>query len=204
MSDVERRIGGSLYEGESVREVFDVGPTGVVVTTHRVFVASPGHGGIRQADLPGVGGVDRTTRGSVSWLVWGVALGVVGVGCLVLAVTVARGGLFDTPEFRADTADRIGAGGLVELVEGLLWVLESTDTVLLGVGTLSLLLGGFTGAYYWFRVREPTLTVRLAGGPDIHIPREHAPAEAQERLERLLGPEQSDESRDTGTDTRQV
>lgn len=67
--------------------------------------------------------------------------------CLVLAVTVARGGLLDTPEFRADTAGRIGTGELVDLVEGLLWVLESADTVLLGVGTLSLLLGGFTAAY---------------------------------------------------------
>ena len=81
MSAVERRIEGSLYEGESVREVFDVGPTGVVVTTHRVFVASPDHEGVRQAELPGVGGC----RPDDPWpgLVAGLGSHSVSSGCAV-------------------------------------------------------------------------------------------------------------------------
>ena len=41
MTRVEEQITQYLYQGESIREAFDVGPVGIVLTSHRVFASDP-------------------------------------------------------------------------------------------------------------------------------------------------------------------
>ena len=191
MTGVDQRVEEYLHQGESVREAFDVGPFRAVLTTHRIFVVMPG-GAIQQADLPDVTGVDRTTRGSTSGLVWGVSFLVIGVTLFALGVAASTSDLVQTPEFSREAAAEAGAGSLVELVEIAFWFIENLDTILLWVGALCVALAVLPTVNYWFRVRQPTLTIRLAGEQaDIHLSREHVPVEDESRLEGALAPEQA-------------
>ena len=190
MSRPEDQVSQYLYQGESIRSAFDVGPVRVVLTSHRVF-ASPPDGGIEQAELPNVTGVSRKTRGSLSGAVWGTSLGIVGVAFLGVGLSVRTSDALDTPEFREDAAARAGAGGLTDLVDLLLWTVENLDLLLLGLGGVCLLFAAIPVANYWFRIRERSLAIQLAGDqPDIHLPLEPIPVEDEVRLEKALVPEQ--------------
>jgi hypothetical protein len=58
-------------------------------------------------------------------------------------------------------------------------------------GAVFVTLAALPVANYWFRVRQPTLTIRLTGEQaDIHLPREHIPVDDEFRLEEALVPEQ--------------
>lgn len=160
MGRVEEQIAEYLRQGESIREAFDVGPVRVVLTSHRVFVSDPDDEGIQQAELPGVTGIERTTRGSRSGLIWGVALAVIGVAFLAVGVSTRLGGAFTAPEFRGNAAEQAGAGGLTDLVDLLIWLVENID----------IRLGGEQS--------------------DIHLPLEYVSVEDELRLEKALVPEQ--------------
>jgi len=191
MGRVKEQIAEYLYQGESIREAFDIGPVRVVVTSHRVFISDPDDEGIQQAELPNVTGVERTTRGSRSGVIWGVALAVIGVAFLAVGLSARLSDAFTAPEFRGNAAEQAGAGGLTDLVELLIWLVENVDVVMLGVGGFFLVVAVVPVTHYWFRVRERTLDIRLGGKqPDIHLPLEHVGVEDERRLERALVPEQ--------------
>lgn len=191
MGRVEEQIAEYLRQGESIREAFDVGPVRVVLTSHRVFVSDPDDEGIQQAELPGVTGIERTTRGSRSGLIWGVALAVIGVAFLAVGVSTRLGGAFTAPEFRGNAAEQAGAGGLTDLVDLLIWLVENIDVVMLGVGGFFLVVAVVPVTHYWFRVRERTLDIRLGGEQsDIHLPLEYVSVEDELRLEKALVPGQ--------------
>lgn len=194
MGRAEEQIAQYLYQGESIREAFDVGPARAVLSSHRVFVSRPDDEGIRQAELPNVTGVERTTRGSRSGVVWGVALGIIGLAFLAVGLTVRASEAFTTPEFQEDAAARAGAGGLTDLVGLLIWVVENLDTLMLWTGAVFFLFAVLPVIHYWFRVRERTLAVKLAGEQaNIHLPLEYISVEDEFRLERALVPEQVSE-----------
>jgi len=129
MSRAEDQIAQYLYQGESIRSAFDVGPVRVVLTSHRVFASLP-DGGIERAELPDVTGVSRKTRGSLSGVVWGVSLTIIGVAFLAVGLAVRASEAFDTPEFREDAAASTGAGALTDLVGLVLWAVENLDLLL--------------------------------------------------------------------------
>jgi hypothetical protein len=191
MAPVEEQITQYLYQGESIREAFDVGPVRIVLTSHRVFASDPDDEGIKQAELPNVTGVSRTTRGSRSGVIWGVALAVIGVSFLAVGLSTRLSDAFTAPEFRDDAAEQAGAGGLTSLVDMLIWLVENIDAVMLGTGAFFLLVAVLPVVHYWFRVRERTLAIQLAGEqPDIHLPLEYIAVEDEFRLEKALVPEQ--------------
>ena len=190
MSRAEDQIAQYLYQGESIRSAFDVGPVRIVLTSHRVFASLP-DGGIERAELPNVTGVSRKTRGSLSGVVWGVSLGIIGAAFLAVGLSVRTSEVFDTPEFREDAAASAGAGRLMDLVSLMLWAVENLDLLLLGLGGVCLLVAVIPVANYWFRVRERSLDIRLAGDrPNIHLPLEYISVEDEFRLEKALVPEQ--------------
>jgi len=115
-SRAENRIAQYLYEGESIRSAF-----GVVLSSHRVLASLP-DGGIERAELPNVTGVSRETQGSLSGVVQGVSLTILGVG-----LSVRAGEAFDTPESREDAVVSAGGGGLTGLVDLVLWAVENLD-----------------------------------------------------------------------------
>jgi hypothetical protein len=190
MSRAEDQITQYLYQGESIRSAFDVGPVRVVLTSHRVFASLP-DGGIERAELPNVTGVTRKTRGSLSGVVWGVSLTIIGVAFLAVGLSVRTSEAFNTPEFREDAAASAGAGALTDLVGLVLWAVENLDLLLLGLGGVCLLFAAIPIVNYWFRVRERSLAIQLAGDrPDIHLPLEYISVEDEFRLEKALVPEQ--------------
>ncbi len=200
MSRAEDQIAQYLYEGESIRSAFDVGPVRVVLTSHRVFASLP-DGGIERAELPNVTGVSRKTRGSRSGVVWGVSLTIIGVAFLGVGLSVRASEAFNTPEFREDAAASAGTGALTDLVGLVLWVVENLDLLLLGLGVVCLLFAAIQIANYWFRVRERSLAIQLAGDrPDIHLPLEYISVEDEFRLEKALVPEQLSDDIPTDVD----
>lgn len=204
MSRTEDQVEQFLYNGESVREAFDIGPVRVVLTTHRVFTDNPDNEGLQQAEFLDVTGVERTRQGSRSGVAWAVSLAAVGIALLVAGLAVGQSDVFTTPEFQDDTAAEIGAGGFADLVGWLLWLVEHLDVLLAGGGLLVLLLAGLAGLYYWVRVREPALTITTTGErSDIHLPLEFVSVEDEFRLEQALVPEQVSDELD-GVDTEQV
>jgi hypothetical protein len=191
MARVEDQIEQYLHQGESIREVFDVGPVRVVLTSHRVFASDPDDEGIKQAELPNVTGVTRTRRGSRSGLVWGISLAIIGGAFLAVGFVVGNSTAFSPPEFQENAANEIGAGGLTDVVGLLFWVVENLDTLLLGAGLLCFALAAIPVVNYRVRVRERTLAIELAGErPDIHLPLEYISVEDEFRLEKALVPEQ--------------
>lgn len=187
----ERRIERYLYAGEEIQEAFDVGPTRVVFTSHRVFVLDPDEDGFQHAEFPNITGVERAVRGSKAGIVWGVALSVIATVFAVLAVVVRTSGAFETPEFDEATADAIGAGPLSTLVEWTFFLLENFETMLVGSAVALFALALVPVGYYWVRVREKTLAIRLAGEQsDIHLPLAYIPAEDEQALRERLTPGQ--------------
>lgn len=189
MARAEERIRQYLYAGESVREAFDVGPSRVVMTSHRVFTSRPDETGIEQADLPNVSGVERVVQGSTSKLMSGIWFVVAGVTLIVIGIITSISDLFTAPGFDTSTASRFGSDSLVEIIEAVLWIVENLGVLVATVGVLTLGVGGLFVAYYWFRVREPSLVIRLAGDqPDIHLPLSEVPIDDERRLEEALDP----------------
>jgi hypothetical protein len=190
MPRAEDQIAQYLYQGESIRSAFDVGPVRIVLSSHRVFASLP-DGGIERAELPDVTGVSRETRGSLSGGVWGVSLGIIGVAFLGVGLSVRASEALNTPEFRKDAAASAGAGGLTGLVDLVLWAVENIDLLLFGFGAVCLLFAAIPIANYWFRVHERSLAIQLAGDrPDIHLPLEYISVEDEFRLRKALVPEQ--------------
>jgi hypothetical protein len=188
MADADSRIEGHLYEGESVQHRLNVGETRVVVTDNRVFVSTPGESGIRHAERPNVAAVEPAVTGSRWSLQIGLSLLVVALPLLVAGGLVRqRFGGIDLPQFDEETADTIGAGGLTDLVELLLYLANNLDLVLLGIGGTVLGVAVVAVLWYVLRARVPTFAIRLAGETsDIHIPRDDAPEDICARLERLI------------------
>jgi hypothetical protein len=202
MTRVEEQITQYLYQGESIREAFDVGPVGIVLTSHRVFASDPDDEGIQQAELPNVTGVERTTRGSLSGVIWGVALAIIGVAFVAVGLSTQLSDSFTAPEFQENAAEQAGADALTGLVDMLIWLVENIDTLLLGTGGFFLVVAVLPVAHYWLRVRERTLAIQLAGEqPNIHLPVEYIAVEDEFRLEKALVPEQvSDDLQVDGDD----
>jgi hypothetical protein len=191
MARAEDEVKQYLYQSESIREAFDVGPVRVVLTSHRVFASLPDEGGIQQAELPNVTGVERQTRGSLSGVVWGISIALVGVAFLAVGLAVSTSDAFTTPTFQEDAAAEAGAGSLTDLVEMVIWVVENLDVMMLWGGAFFLVLAVLPVVHYWVRVREQTLTIQLAGEQaDIHLPLEYIAVEDEFRLEKALVPEQ--------------
>lgn len=188
MAGAESRIEDNLYEGESVQHRLEIGETRVVVTDKRVFASKPDTGAVRHAERLNVADVEPSTTGSSWTLQVGLSLVVVALPLVVAGVFVRR--QFDSfalPGFDQSAADRIGAGGLTDLVGLMVYLAENLDLVLFAVGAVLFSLAALCMGWYFTRARTPTLAIRTAGeAADIHIPRKNAPADARARLERAI------------------
>jgi hypothetical protein len=182
-----QRVDDLLYDGETVRESVDLDGARVVVTSHRILAFTPDMDGanFQQADLPNVEGVGTGARTESRLLEPGLRIGVVGVVLVVTGLVVDFGGLVGGVDLGGG-AGSVGIGGMLGPVRSLLGLVRDLDQYLRLVGALALLLAVGLLSVYWY-LREPTLTVAVAGGEDIHVPRVDDPG-AVSRIERALAP----------------
>jgi hypothetical protein len=180
------RVDELLYDGETVRESVELDGARVVVTSHRLLAFTPGMDGanFQQADLPNVEGVDTGARGPGTLLERGLRVGTVG------AVLVGTGLVVDFDSLVGGVdlgtgAGRTGIGGMLGPVRRLLGLVRDLDQYMQLLGALVLLLSVALLSAYWY-LREPTLTVEVAGGEDLHVPRGADGTAA--RLEGALAP----------------
>lgn len=176
------------YEGEEITEVIRLGEGGVAVTTHRVMAFSPHADGenFADADRPNVEGVERDEGGDAVWLQRGAKALVVG------AIVVVAGAVVDMEAIVGDVsltgAGRVGFGGVLEIIQGVLGFLAMLDDLLLLVGGIALLAAAASLGVY-LQSRETTLRVAVAGGEDLTVPVEEWPAaDVVGRLERAIAP----------------
>ena len=178
------------YDGEEITETVELGAGGVVVTTHRVLVFSPtGEGeAFSRVDRPNVTGIERIEAGERRFLFAGAKAGAVGAVLLVAGAVLPLDSLVGDVEF-GQAGGRIGIGGVVGLLESILGVLRSIDTVLLVLGALAFLVAA--AAFGWYlRTRAPQLRIERAGDEPLTlaIGERELPEGTLERLRRAIGP----------------
>jgi hypothetical protein len=185
------RVEDLLYDGESVRESVDLDDARVVVTSHRVLAFTPEMDGanFQQADRPNVEGVGTGARTESRLLEPGLRIGVVGVVLLGTGLVVDFGSLVGSVDLGGG-AGGVGIGGMLGPVRSLLGLVRDLDQYLQLFGALALLLAVGILSVYWY-LREPTLTIAVAGSEDIHVPRVDDAA-AVDRIERALTPDGAD------------
>lgn len=192
MSHWQRRVDDLLYEGETVREQFDVGTARIVVTSHRVLAFTPALDGenFRQADRPNVTGVDTSALAWAGLRRRGLVIGVAGVVLLVAGLAFDPESIFgDSLGFDAGAGSSVGLGGVMNTVQSMFALLRNLDTLLLNIGALALLLATVLLGVYWY-LRTPTLVIRLAGeNEDLHVPRPEDASDAISRLEAAIFPD---------------
>ena len=190
-----------LYDGEHVETEVDVGDGGVVVTSHRVLAFTPDAAGsnYEYVDRPNVGGVERTTRGSSSFLAHAVKALVVG------GVLVAAGQVVSLDEtvgtIELGTTGGMGLGGFLGVMQSLLTVLTMLDEIMTTAGALALLAGAvLLGAYAW--TRQDLLVVEVAGGDDVELPAPETDEDVADQLDRAVRPDvpSTEPNREAGRD----
>lgn len=192
MSRWQRRVDELLYDGETVRESLDIGPSRVVVTSHRVLVFKPDMDGenFRQADRPNITGVGTGARGVSSFLRRGIMVGVLGLVLLVAGIIFDPESLFGG-NINLDTSggQQLGLGGVMDGIRSMFALLVNLDTILRTFGVLALVLAAVILGVYWY-LRTPTLVIEQAGEQDdVHIPRPENATETATQLERAILPD---------------
>lgn len=188
MSAWRDRVEELLYEGETIEDHVECEEASVVVTSHRVLAFTPGMDGpnFSQVDLPNVEGVTRGAQSEAGLLERGLRYGVIG------AILVVAGWIIDFESIIGDVslggsaAGQIGLGGIMEAMSRLLALMRQLDDLMQLFGALGLLLAVVLVGVYWY-TREPTLSIQVAGGEDIHVPRPDEDATA--RLRKVLTPD---------------
>lgn len=190
-----------LYDGETVAEEVAWDGARVVLTSHRLLVFTPELAGAnyRAVDRPNVEGVGTAARARGGLLERGVRYGVVGVALIGAGAVVDLEGVVDSVEL-GGASTQLGLGGLGRALGLMLALLSRLDDLLRAVGALAVLLAVALLAGYWY-TRTPTLTVAVAGGEDIDLPRPDGPA--RERVEGLIAAVEAGGTgpRDPGTGT---
>lgn len=182
------RVDDLLFDGESVETEVDVGEGGVVVTSHRVLAFTPEAEGANfdYVDRPNVAGVERTTRGTFSYLSHAVKALIVGFVLLAAGRVVSLDEMVGGIELT--TTGGMGLGGFLSLMQSLLGVLAMLDEIMTATGALALLLGAvLLGVYAW--TREDLLVVEVAGDDDLELPATEDPDDCvADRLDRAVRP----------------
>jgi hypothetical protein len=191
MSQWQGRVNDLLYDGESVLETVDVGTAQVVVTSHRVLAFTPEMDGrnFQQADRPNAVSVKTSALAKGDLLERGIRYLVIG------GVLIAAGTLFDFGSIMGDTdlstgeSTQLGLGGIMEITQQLLNLMQNLDQLLQTFGALALLLAVVLLGVYWF-LRDPTLVIEMAGDEeDVHIPRSENVDQIRARLEQVILPD---------------
>ena len=159
-----------LRQGESVEETVSAGSGRLVVTTHRVLAATPERSGPNLADAqrPNVEAIERDTDGGTSHLIRGVKASVVGLALLGAGLVTDLGGLIGTASVGGDTANQMGVGEVVALLDVLRTGLALLDDALLVGGALTALVGVLSLGLF-LRARQTDLVVRVAGDDDMKL-----------------------------------
>lgn len=192
MSRWQRRVDELLFEGETVRERLDIGPSHVVVTTHRVLTFTPELEGenFRQVDRPNVTGVETSALSKANLLKRGLMTGFVGAVLLLAGVLFDPTAVFgDDLDLEAGTANDFGLGSLMDATQSMFALMMNLDSILQLFGALALLLSTVILGVYWY-FRTPTLAIRLAGDEDdVHMPRPDNATDVANRLEQAILPD---------------
>lgn len=159
-----------LRQDESVEETVSAGSGRLVVTTHRVLAATPERDGPNLADAqrPNVEAIEQDTDGGTSHLVRGVKASVVGLALLGAGLVTDLGGLIGAASVSGDTANKMGVGEVVALLDVLRTGLALLDVALLVGGALTALVGVLSLGLF-LRARQTDLVVRVAGGDDLKL-----------------------------------
>ena len=178
-----------LYDGEESIERVRIGEGGVVVTSHRVLVFTPGGDGanFRDVDRPNVVGVAAGTSGEWAFLERAIKALVAGGVLLVAGQTVSLDSMVEGIEIGA-SAGQVGMGGMLGLLQTFLSLMAQLDELLTLFGALALLFGAIVlGVYAWSR--EAELVVSVAGDEeDLRLPAPDDAAAVAARLESVILP----------------
>ncbi len=191
------RVDDLLYDGEHVASSFDVGEGGVVITSHRLLAFTPDGEGAnyRYVDRPNVVGVERTTRGSGTFLTPAVKALVVGAILLIAGQVVSLDDMVGTVEIESTGA--MGLGGFFGLMQSLLTAVAMLDELMTLLGALVLLVAvALLGLYA--RTRTDLLVVEVAGEDDLELPAGPDDGDVADRLDLAVRPDAPTEG-DGGT-----
>lgn len=183
------------YGGEQVIEHVRGRSAGVAVTSHRVLVFTPEREGpnLRTVERPNATGLSKGAAGEgwrllagAKWLLVGVALAVAG---LLLDFEGVLG------EVAVDQgAGQVGVGWISNLFSLFGAVFALLDDVLLFGGLTALLVGLGLLGWYW-QSRAETLSIAIAGRPDLELSGDGFSADGVERLQQAIDPPVTDDSK---------
>ncbi|MFB6297679.1 MAG: hypothetical protein ABEH56_04090 [Salinirussus sp.] len=163
-----------LYEGETVEDAVEWDGASVVVTSHRVLAFTPETEGANfsQVDRPNVDGIETGARSRSELLERGVRYGVIGAILVVAGITIDMDSILGDVDLGAASTSQVGVGlgGIMGVMGRMLGLLRNLDSLMQTFGALGLVLAAVLLGVYWF-TRTPTLTIEVAGGDDIHVPR---------------------------------
>lgn len=179
------------YSGEEITESVAVGERGLVVTTHRVLVFSPDGDGeaFSDVELPNVTGLIEDERGERRFLMFAAQAGILGAVLLAAGFLIPIESMIGDVSF-GEGAGRLGIGGFIGVIEGLIGLLRSLDTILLVLGALCLL--GAAGAMGWYlQTRDRMLVIERAGNDPLTIPlgEDRVARATLQRLRRAIDPD---------------
>jgi hypothetical protein len=163
------------YAGEDVIDRIDLGESRVVVTSHRVLVATPEGPGSRFRSVyrPNVLGIERGVRTHESAGRRALQAGVYAVVLSVAGVFLDLGGLIGA----VDLSGTEVLGGVSAAIGGLLSLFALLDDLLLAAGLIAGVVAiAFAGLYLWHR--ETEFLIQVAGDDPVSLP----PQERQEAV----------------------
>lgn len=160
----ESGIDSLLYAGETRRAQLPVSNGALVATSHRLLAVTPDGDGpnLRVVQRPNAEAVGRTTSGRrfLRPAVWTLGGG---------TLAVAAGSVLSLQSM-ADAVPTVeGFGGVLAPIRTVLSLVGIVDELLLVVGALALLAGVGVVAV-WLVVREPVVTVSVAGDEPLRVP----------------------------------
>lgn len=182
--DVQRH----LRPDEDVETTVDAGTGRLVVTTHRVFAATPERDGpnLAAARRPNVEAVEREADSDGAHLERGIKATLVGLLLLGIAAAVDLGGLLGGARVDTGTAGQVGVGQVVAILDALQTGLVLLDTAMLVGGAVAVVVG-LASLGLFLRTRQYDLVVRVAGDDDLRLDADVSDADLaalQRRLDR--------------------
>ncbi|MFB6128842.1 MAG: hypothetical protein ABEJ47_03680 [Halorhabdus sp.] len=184
MADWSDRVEELLYEGEEVTERVSAGDAHVVVTTHRVLAFTPSMDGenFRQVERPNVTDVAVRSDGESRFLMAGLRAGLFGIVLLAIGLAVDFGALMGDIDLGDASTGRLGIGGILGMVQGMISILSHLDEYMRMIGALLLLVALVPIAVYLYS-RKTRLVLAVAGDDD--LPVATSPDEAEAIVARL-------------------
>lgn len=183
------------YAGERVIENVRGQSAGVAVTSHRVLVFTPESEGpnLQTVERPNATGLSAGAAGDEEWFLAGAKWLIVGVALSVAGLLLDFEGLLGDVAV-GETAGQVGVswiGGLFSLFSTALSLLDD----LLLLGGAAAVLGGLALVGWYWQSRTETVTLTVAGGPDIEVPGVGVSADGVSRLQRAIEPPVADDSK---------